>query len=333
MKTEDQLREIMRSKMLQHLDWLQKVSKIVLKDVNVSVEDYIDRITTPGVPLDFVALLALCRFYHFHVAVFTTVGVWSTARVTKDQNCLFGVVYNSNFQFTETVGIGRGDSYRDWLEQRRKDGKLPSHDRSSLALSFKLESPLASLSDALNIVNNNVICKHGREAEDSSDNKQRLCRVKEEYNIPDYRKIVTNVLVKKEQDCPDINVGLDKTEDTHREGPVEQTADTQHTIVNTEGPDVKPEYSVYLDSDTSQDSCEIIKCDETLSYSDHKDSKINFLWDSIATSVAEAKAAVAAEPESPENLEDSADNACEVVERKDVLLQCPMCLLIEKSQK
>ena len=107
----------MHSKMLQHLDWLQKVSKIVLKDVNVSVEDYIDRITTPGVPLDFVALLALCRFYHFHVAVFTTVGVWSTARVTKDQNCLFGVVYNSNFQFTEMVGIGRGDSYCAWLEQ------------------------------------------------------------------------------------------------------------------------------------------------------------------------------------------------------------------------
>ena len=139
--------------------------------------------------------------------------------------------------------------------------------------------------------------------------------------------------MKKEQDCPDINVGLVKIEDTHCEGPVEQTVDTQHTIVNTEGPDVKPEYSAYLDSDTSQDSCEIIKCDETLPYLDHEDSKINFLWDSIATSVTEAKAAVAAEPECLENLEDSADNACEVVERKDVLLQCPMCLLIEKSQK
>ena len=84
MKTEDELREIMHSKMIQHSEWLQKVSKIVLKDVNVSVEDYIDSMSTPGVPMDFVALLALCRFYHFHVAVFTSIGVWTTARVTKN---------------------------------------------------------------------------------------------------------------------------------------------------------------------------------------------------------------------------------------------------------
>ena len=336
MKTEDELREIMRSKMIQHIDWLHKISKIVLKDVNVSLEDYIDTITTPGVPLDFVALMALCHFYHFHVAVFTTVGVWSTARETKKNNCLFGVVYHGNFTFSETVGLGRGDAYREFLEKRRKDGKLPSHNRNCMPGSVKMESTVETLSDALNIVNNNVICKHGRDGQDRPDN-ETVCKVKQEFNIPDYRKMITNVLVKQEKDCPQMDKSLVKTELSQREGPVEETQETQQEVVQTsETQHVKREpvqYSPDLDSDTSEDTCEILRCDETLAYSDPEDSKINFLWDAIATSVADAKAAVSAEAQCPDNVQDSAETGCEVVERKDVLLQCPMCLLVEKSQK
>ena len=58
-KTEDELCEILRGKMLQHLNWLEQISEVVLREVNVSLEDYIDTITMPGVPLDFVALLFL----------------------------------------------------------------------------------------------------------------------------------------------------------------------------------------------------------------------------------------------------------------------------------
>ena len=49
-KTEDNLREILRSFMLGHITWIHRISKIVL---TVSVEDYIDTITSPGVALDF----------------------------------------------------------------------------------------------------------------------------------------------------------------------------------------------------------------------------------------------------------------------------------------
>ena len=58
--------------MLVHLPWVEKISEVLLRDVNVSVEDYIDSVTTPGVPVDFVSLMVLCHAYHFHVAVFTS---------------------------------------------------------------------------------------------------------------------------------------------------------------------------------------------------------------------------------------------------------------------
>ena len=235
--------------------------------------------------------------------------------------------------------VGRADDYRAFLEQRRKDGKLPSHNRHCMPGTVKLENTLDSLSDALNIVNNNIICKHGRQSEDSAEKKEMICRVKQEYNIPDYRQMITNVLVKKERDCPEI-----VSEETQREGPVEQTTDTQHDLIKTEPVQSQglvekttdTQHGSQWDSDTSQDSCEFLKCDTTVAYSDTEDTKINFLWDAIATSMYEAKAAVSVggEAQCQEGAaEEDSDENVEVVERKNVLLQCPMCLRIEKSQK
>ena len=39
---------------------MEHLTRTVLKDANVSVEDYIDSMSTPGIPLDFCALVVLC---------------------------------------------------------------------------------------------------------------------------------------------------------------------------------------------------------------------------------------------------------------------------------
>ena len=139
---------------------VEQISAVVLKEVNVSLEDYIDTMSTPGVPLDFVALIFLCCVYHIHVAMFTACGVWTTSRKAKKNNCLFGVVYHGNFKFCETVRAGRVDEYRAWLEDRAKKGKLPSHTKTVMPPGMKVEGNFCSLPDTLNIVNNNVICQH-----------------------------------------------------------------------------------------------------------------------------------------------------------------------------
>ena len=60
----------MRDFMIQHIDWLTDLMSTVWKYSKVTVEDYIDWITTPGVPMDFVAITVLCRIYHIHVGIF-----------------------------------------------------------------------------------------------------------------------------------------------------------------------------------------------------------------------------------------------------------------------
>ena len=65
--SEDDLRELMRDFMIQHIDWLTELMSTVRKYSKATVEDYIDRITTPGGPMDFVAITVLCRIYHIHV--------------------------------------------------------------------------------------------------------------------------------------------------------------------------------------------------------------------------------------------------------------------------
>ena len=85
--------------MLTHTDWLEVVNKTVLQDVSVSMEDYIDTITTPGVLLDFIAITVLCRAYHMHVSVFTSDAIWMTSINKKLESCLFGLASTMTLNF------------------------------------------------------------------------------------------------------------------------------------------------------------------------------------------------------------------------------------------
>ena len=114
--------------MLGHLPWLHQISEIILTEVNMSIEDYIDTITMPGVPLDFVAIVALCHAYHIHLAIYTLKGLWSTSRQRSIKNCLFGVLFHGSFEFMELITEGSAEDYTRWLEMRHKQGKLPSQN-------------------------------------------------------------------------------------------------------------------------------------------------------------------------------------------------------------
>ena len=87
----------------------------VWKYSKLTVEDYIDRITTPGVPMDFVAITVLCRIYHIHVGVFFNNGAWSTCRDKHLKSSCFRIVFHGNLEFTETVHTGWMDKYHQWI--------------------------------------------------------------------------------------------------------------------------------------------------------------------------------------------------------------------------
>ena len=116
-KSEDELWNNIGDYMLQRVDWVEHLTRVVLKDANISVEDYIDSMWTPGIPLDFCALVILCCIYHINVTVYTSQGLWATCHKKDIRNCLFGIVFNGNFKFTETLKEGKGEEYREWLHE------------------------------------------------------------------------------------------------------------------------------------------------------------------------------------------------------------------------
>ena len=298
--------------MLSHLPWVQKISEVLLRDVNVSVEDYIDSVTTPGVPVDFVGLMVLCRAYHFHIAVFTTRGIWSTARRSKkrkNKNCLFGLVYHGSFVFSETVKAGTSEEYMNYLEQRRIAGKLPSHDRNAMPGTLKISTVPQVLNDA----NNNVLCKHAADTtvpEPSAPVQgSHICKVKEEDDF-----------------SPDSTA----QDEIEAMGPADSTTKNEVGVASVKseaGGATKSE--TLLSSDDSQDSLEVLKCDSTMPYSDGEDSTITVLWQSASDSMRVAESAAGVASDDNEDQEDEEGDE----DTGDLLLTCPMCLKRETMQK
>ena len=127
--------------MLLHIDWVTSLTSTVRKYTQVPVEDYIDSITTPGVPLDFVGLTVLCCIFHIHVGVFFSNGCWCTSRAKDLSKARFGIVFHGNLTFTETVRKGWSEKYLFWIKTRQAQGKMPSHDRTRVPGLLKRELP------------------------------------------------------------------------------------------------------------------------------------------------------------------------------------------------
>ena len=88
-------------------------------------------------------------------------GIWSTSSSRPFKDACFGLVFNGGFNFTETVSCGNADAFRDWIETRAQEGRLPSHARNCLPDDIKVEANFSTVSQALGIVHNMVMCKHG----------------------------------------------------------------------------------------------------------------------------------------------------------------------------
>ena len=92
--------------MLLHTEWVTSLTSTVCKYTQVPIEDYIDSITTLGVPLDFVGLTVLCHIFHIHVGVFFNNRCWCTSRAKDLSKARFGIVFHGDLKFTETVRKG-----------------------------------------------------------------------------------------------------------------------------------------------------------------------------------------------------------------------------------
>ena len=112
--TEDDLREMLHDYMITNMDWVLNIDKTVLK--STSLEDYIDTVTTPGVPIDPICVLVLACMFHFHIAIFTSKGVLGTCKDRSLKKCRFRLIFHGGTEFSETVKVGHSEWYSQFLD-------------------------------------------------------------------------------------------------------------------------------------------------------------------------------------------------------------------------
>ena len=112
---------------MSRLDWFEKVSSHFLRENSTSVEEYIDSITTPGIPLDLLALYVIARLYRFHFGLVLNHGQWCTS-VTKEMHCCtFILLFRGPTEFVETCHTNGAERYLKSLVHSTKQGLMPSH--------------------------------------------------------------------------------------------------------------------------------------------------------------------------------------------------------------
>ena len=112
---------------MNRLNWVEKISACVLKQCDQSLEDYIDEITTPGVPLDAIALLVFTWMYKIHIAIFTAKGIWAMCHDTMLKKVWFVLLWYGENKFMETVKIGKSENYKYWIHEQSTLQRTPSH--------------------------------------------------------------------------------------------------------------------------------------------------------------------------------------------------------------
>ena len=112
---------------MSRLDWFEKVSSRFLQANSTSVESYIDSISTPGVPLDLLALYVIARLYRFHFGLVLNCGQWCTSVTKEMHRCTFILLFRGPTEFVETCHTNGAERYLKSLVDSTKHGLMPSH--------------------------------------------------------------------------------------------------------------------------------------------------------------------------------------------------------------
>ena len=112
---------------MSRLDWFEKVSSHFLQENSTSVEVYIYSISTPGIPLDLLALYMIARLYRFHFGLVLNHGQWCTSVTKEMHRCTFILLFRGPTEFVETCHTNGAERYLKSLVHSTKQGLMPSH--------------------------------------------------------------------------------------------------------------------------------------------------------------------------------------------------------------
>ena len=142
-RTEPALREYLRNYLLARLEWFSQISLEYLEAVQMSAEEYIDYISSPGSPIDILGLFLIARLYEIHIGVMFKSGYWTTCSSERLKDCMIVLIYNGIYSFSETCAINAEQSYMSSITEKTKEGLMPSHQRD-LKITLDEEEPSTS---------------------------------------------------------------------------------------------------------------------------------------------------------------------------------------------
>ena len=93
----------LRTFLNRHIDWVEKVGKIVLSKKGLAVEDYANSLSEGEIPVDPLGLLCIARNWHIHICIFLKKGVWTTRRDNSLYNVKIYLLYTGGFTFFDTA--------------------------------------------------------------------------------------------------------------------------------------------------------------------------------------------------------------------------------------
>ena len=111
-KTPEQMRDYLRRFVSQphHAKWIADVGSVFLAKKGLKVSDYLENITSPGVPLDELALLIFARMYHDQIAIICQDRVVYSSLKATMHDCRFILVYGGGVTFYLAANRGPEDS-------------------------------------------------------------------------------------------------------------------------------------------------------------------------------------------------------------------------------
>ena len=120
------IRNYLRASLLSRLDYFHHVSEKYLEKCQISYEDYIDCISTPGVAVDLLGIFLIARLYRFHVGVVFKNGVWHTNWDNDINKTMFVLVFRGD-TFSKMCKLNKSDLYLQSLVAKTDAGLMPLH--------------------------------------------------------------------------------------------------------------------------------------------------------------------------------------------------------------
>ena len=121
------IRDYLRKNLMSRLDFFTQVSTQYLTQAETSAEDYIDKISTEGIPLDLLGIFLIARLYQFHIAVVFHKGVWMTNKDNDWTKTMFTLVFQGVQNYSETCKEGQSGLYLQSLVNKTNSALMPPH--------------------------------------------------------------------------------------------------------------------------------------------------------------------------------------------------------------